>query len=142
MDFSGNTTTATFISGVGVNVDKTLSMIKKIQMVLGFLFVLGTLTISLAIGLHLRIAVEKPIDQELNVTQNITKSAFCLSMKTYVLTPSYRAMVCNHRFEGVRLDIRQFIGAKPTIKGIVLAREPFRALESIWSDIVTHMNGV
>ena len=144
MELGGNTTA--FISAPvmtsSTNIDRNLSKLKRVQILLGSFIVIGTLTTGLLMGLRPHTSELKPVDYELNVTQHVTNSTLCIVMKTYVLTPSLRATVCNHRFEGIRLDVRQFVGSKPTIKGIVLSRQSFTSLLSVWSDIVSRMTGV
>ena len=133
MELGGNTTA--FISAPmmtsSTNVDRNLSKLKRVQILLSSFVDIGTLTTGLLMGLRPHTSELKPVDYELNITQHVTNSTLCIVIKTYVLTPYLKATVCQHRFEGIRLDIRQFVGSKPTIKGIVLSRQSFTACSAV-----------
>ena len=118
--------------------------------------VLTTLVIGLTVGLsHSNSLKRTPIDFEVKpftikqndtvLRDNSTKTVnteLCTYLKTYALTPTIRASVCNHRFEGIKLDIRYFIDGRATIKGITLSLGAFRSLNALWPVIVRSMLGL
>ena len=122
----------------------SVTPLRMIGLVLGAL--VCTCIVSAGFGLNNTLggANDKPITRLATiprvsalVPQPNNNTSFCSFIRQYKLhSGSKRATVCVYQ-NRVRLDIRQFILDKPTIKGIVLNYDEYRSLDAQWSSIFT-----
>lgn len=97
--------------------------------------ILTVICVMTGVGVGLKNTIN-PTDSVAEAPQLVSS---CKSMSQYQLSNNVRATVCTFKAGTRRLDIRQFIGDKPTIKGIALNYESFMMLDRFWDSISVDM---
>ena len=99
-------------------------------------FTLATISAPIAVALGVPVQNTKldHIVRIEDVSLSGQSSALCTHLKQYTLPDNIRITLCLYA-ERLRLDIRQFVGSRATIKGISLNLSQFRRFEGFWDNI-------
>ena len=106
----------------------------KVRIVAFIAFTLATISapIALALGIPVHATELDHIAQIDDLSLPDRSTAACSYLKQYTLPDNARTSVCLYT-DRVRLDIRQFVGSRPTIKGIALNLPQFCRFEAfVW----------
>ena len=92
--------------------------------------IIGPVTFALGSPVH-----ASKLDHMVRIEETLQESSsLCHYLKQYSLPNDIRISVCIYAGR-VRIDLRQFIADKATIKGIALNLAQFRRLEDYWENI-------
>ena len=67
---------------------------------------------------------------QVNVTQ-------CTLLNQYQFWGQVEVSVCDHVYEGLKVDIREYLNRRPTMKGITLNKSTFLPLIHFWPNITS-----
>lgn len=96
--------------------------------------ILTSLFCSLGLGLAIKYKTP-PLQSIPSDIVRVNATVLCTLFEQYRLSGNVRITVCDHVHEGLRVDIRQFLNNKPTIKGIALSKSSFESLSNFWPNI-------